>query len=808
MTAEPSRIPATESLSAGTLGQIALIQSMVFHLPDATSIFRFVCRGLAAVPGVARIGYRSIPEDTAEPPPKDTPQLVRHFPLRVKEADYGELWVAVGDPPRFEPYVPYLENLGFMLAVIFEERRQRRLIQDHGLELEQRVRERTRQLEKEIETRARAEAALKLSEERLRLALEATQDGLWDWNVINGEVYWNPRCYTMLGYAPDEFPMSLDKWFTLVHPADRDLVWPKVRRKLEGEGGSFEIEFRYATKDGGWRWVIGRGRPSEWDAQGRVLRVVGTHVDINDRKMAEQAIAESEEWLRAIFQTNPDPVVVYDGQGHPKYLNPAFTRVFGWTHDELKGSRIPFVPEDQVEVSQQKIREVYEIGGSVRFETRRLTKDGRVLDVIVSAAARKDKDGNWSEMVVNLTDITERKRIAQQLQQSQKMEAIGTLTGGIAHDFNNILSIIIGNTEIAMDDLQSWHPVYNHLNEIKLASMRAKDVVRQLLSFSRKSEQRKKPLHLRELLEESLQLMRATIPASIEIRSSSDPNLKSIAADPTQIHQIIINLCTNAAHAMERDGGLLDVTLSNQKVDAAAAAQHHSLAPGGYVQLRVRDTGCGIDPRIKDRIFDPYFTTKESGKGSGIGLSVVHGIVRDHNGVISVDSALGAGTTVTVWFPAISARPEQAPVEKDRRIGGSERILFVDDELAMTAMVKTALARLGYQVETATDPEKALAQLRSTPRPIDLLITDMTMPRMTGAQLITQALALHPDLPTILCTGYSEKINAQQAGALGIGLYLEKPFRQSDLAEAVRKVLDAAASQGTRGPASASPARR
>lgn len=678
MNSDPLRLPAAESLSAESLGQIALIQSMVFHLPDTTAIFRFVCRGLAAVPGTARIGYRSIPEDAAEPPPEDPSQQVRHFPLRMKEAEYGELWIQVADPQRFEPYVPYLENLSFMLAVIFEERRQRRLIQDYGQRLEQRVRERTQQLEMEVETRARAEAALKLSEERLRLAMEATQDGLWDWNVQTGEVYWNPRCYTMLGYEPDEFPMSLDKWFTLVHPEDREVVWPKVQRKLSGEGGSFEIEFRYRTKLGDWRWVIGRGRPSEWDGQGRVLRVVGTHVDINERK-----------------------------------------------------------------------------------------------------------------------------ELAQQLQQSQKLEAIGTLTGGIAHDFNNILSIIIGNTEIALDDLQSWHPVYSHLNEIKVASMRAKDVVRQLLSFSRKSEQRKKPLHIQELLDESLQLMRASIPASIEIRSSSDANLKSIEADPTQIHQIIINLCTNAAHAMEKHGGILDVRLANVHVAAAEAALHAALSPGDYVQLRVGDNGCGIDPRIKDRIFDPYFTTKESGKGSGIGLSVVHGIVRDHNGAIAVDSALGIGTTITVWFPAIEAIPLAAPAETFNSPGGSERILFVDDEPAMTTMVRTALGRLGYQVETATDPLDALARFRSRPEAVDLLITDMSMPGMTGDQLITQVHALRPNLPTILCTGYSEKINPQRAEALGIGLYVEKPFRQSDLAAAVRKVL--AATPRTPRPALGSP---
>jgi PAS domain S-box-containing protein len=790
MTSDILRTPTAESLSPATLGQIALIQSMVFHLPDATSIFSFVCRGLAAVPGTARIGYRAISGEAAGEAPPKHPRAVRHFPIYVKDAEYGELWIEVVDALAFEPYAPYIENLSFMLAVILEERRQRHLIQMHGLELERRVHERTEQLQKEIEIRARAEAALKSSEERLRLAMEATQDGLWDWNVQTGEIYWSPRSYTMLGYAPDEFPMSIEKWHKLVHPEDHEASWPKVQHKLQGAGGSFEIEFRYATKQNGWRWIIGRGKPAEWDHQDRVLRVVGTHVDITERKVAEQAIAKNEERLRTIFETIPDPVVVYDGKGHPKYLNPAFTRVFGWTHEALKERPIPFVPDDQLALTREKIKEVYDVGGPVRFETRRLTREGRTLDIEISAAAKKDEYGNWSEMVVNLTDITERKRLAQQLQQSQKMEAIGTLTGGIAHDFNNILSIIIGNAEIALEDLQSWHPVYNHLAEIKLASLRARDVVRQLLCFSRKTEQRKKPLHIQALLDESLQLMRATIPATIEIQSATAADLRTIEADPTQIHQIIINLCTNAAHAMEKNGGVLDVQLSNVRLGATAAAPHPALPPGDYVQLRFDDTGCGIDPKIKDRVFDPYFTTKESGKGSGIGLSVVHGIVRDHNGAIIIESNVGTGTTVKVFFPAIEARPVKEPTAARPLLAGSESILFVDDERSLVMMVKTMLERLGYRVKTTTDPLEALSLIQNQPERIDLLITDMTMPKMTGEQLIAQALRLRPGLATILCTGFSEKMNPQRAKAMGIHLYLEKPFRQNSLAEAVRKVLD------------------
>ena len=403
-----------------------------------------------------------------------------------------------------------------------------------------------------------------------------------------------------------------------------------------------------------------------------------------------------------------------------------------------------------------------------------------------------DRAIEWTDgRIVRLqiaTDITEYKRLEEELRQAHKMESIGTLAGGIAHDFNNILGIILGNAELAIDDVPEWNPARLNLDEIKTASLRAKDVVRQLLSFARKTQLEKKPTNIIPIVKESLKLLRSSIPNNIELRQNIEKNIDTILADPTQINQILINLCTNANHAMP-DGGVIEINLKNVELDEKTTAKNHE-KPGRYVNLTVADTGHGISQKDIDRIFDPYFTTKEIGKGTGMGLAVVHGIVKEHNGIISVESEPGKGTAVSILFPVVDKEPVIKTENKEQLPTGDERILFIDDEESIVKLGHQRLERLGYRVESSISPIEALEQFRSQPDKFDLVISDMAMPEMTGDKLVKEILSIRPDIPIILCTGFSEKIDEEEARAIGAVDYVEKPLDKHDFAFKVRKALD------------------
>ena len=429
-------------------------------------------------------------------------------------------------------------------------------------------------------------------------------------------------------------------------------------------------------------------------------------------------------------------------------------------------------------------------------EHRILSLNGEIVDV--ESTAVTVLQGDEKLLFGIFRDITERKRaerekekLEDQLRQAQKMESLGTLAGGIAHDFNNILGVIIGSSEIlAMTDAVEEASKAT-LSNILSASQRAKELVRQILAFSRHAKQEKILLNLKPLVRETFDFLRASIPANIQLKQQFAPDTDTIMADPTQMQQVLMNLCTNAAHAMEGDGGVLEVELSKASLGPEDVQFDPDLEPGKYVRVTVSDTGRGIARDIIDKVFDPYFTTKEKGKGTGLGLSVVHGIVKAHGGAIRVDSEVGKGTTFQVLFPG--AQGKESPEVKSALTlaGGTERILLVDDEKALADIEKQMLSWLGYDVEVRTSAIEALEAFRANPQKFDLVITDFSMPQMTGTKLARQMTQIQPGVPIILCTGFSEQLDENQTLSSGIKSVLLKPLVAKELAEEVRKAIDA-----------------
>jgi len=517
--------------------------------------------------------------------------------------------------------------------------------------------------------------------------------------------------------------------------------------------------------------------------------------EVQERKLIANALQESEEKYRDLVENINDVIYSVDINGIVTYVSPAVESIIGYKPSEIIGKKFfGFIHPEDLQLIINRFKAVL-AGEFEENEYRLLSKSGEYR-WIRSSSRSIYKDGRVYGLRGALIDISERKRfeierahLETRLQQAQKMESIGTLAGGIAHDFNNILGIILGNIELAIDDVPEWNPARINLEEVRTASSRAKDVVRQLLSFARKTMLEKKPTNIAPIVEESLKLLRSSIPTSIEFRQNITKDVDTILSDTTQINQVLINLCTNADHAMP-DGGILEVSLENRELDEDTAAQFPDLNPGRYVNLIVSDTGYGIPKDKIDRIFDPYFTTKDVGKGTGMGLAVVHGIVKGHNGNIKVESKLGKGTTFNIFFPVIG----EAAVEKTETIEelptGDERIILIDDEVSILRLGHQRLERLGYKVESTTSPIEALNLFRSQPEKFDLLITDLTMPKMTGDQLVKEILNIRPDLPIILCTGFSERIDEKKSKEIGVADYIEKPLDKRDFAFRVRKVLD------------------
>jgi PAS domain S-box-containing protein len=629
-----------------------------------------------------------------------------------------------------------------------------------------------------------AQQALAESEQSFRTVVENSLAGIY---VIQGDkwVYVNPRLVQMLGYDSADELVGRQPW-DFVHPEDRERVKSLGGGREKGPVGTDHYIFRALRKDGGVVWLETMGTHATY--RNRPANV-GNVIDITQRKIMEQALKDREEQYRLLVNNAQDAIYIIQDE-RIVFSNPTTGRITGYSPEELRQKPFDFLlhPEDREMVVSRHLACLR--GGDVpaNYPHRIITKGGREIWLQISPVVIKYQ-GRPAVMVI-ARDITEQRRMEAQLRQSQKLEALGTLAGGIAHDFNNILAAIMGYAELSLEDTPAGGQVAGNLKQVLAACKRARDLVRQILSFSRHGKQELQPLLMEPLVKEVLSLIRATTPSHIEIISELEPG-GVIRADPVQIHQLLMNLCSNAAQAMEDSGGTIRVSLSRINLAPGDEAASAALPPGPYLRLSVEDTGPGIPPDIKDRIFEPFFTTKDPGRGSGLGLSAVHGIAQGHQGAVSLEDLPGGGTVFHVLLPENDMAPDQAEEPPAPPITtGHERVMFVDDEPALAEIARNMLQRLGYQVSTFTSSQQALAAFQEDPRAFDLIITDQTMPGLTGAALAREVKNLRPEIPVIICTGFSHQLGPEQARKLGVSAFVMKPITSGEIARVVRGALD------------------
>lgn len=645
----------------------------------------------------------------------------------------------------------------------------------------------------------RSESATRESELKFRQLAENIPEVFWlcspDWHNI---FYISPAYETIWGNSCDSLYLNPMSWIDSIHKADQEKIKTLFPIRWAAPFTPYVFpEYKIVRTDGSTRWIRARAFPIV-DETGKVHRIAGIAENITERKEAARKIQNMSRLLMGVTEGTTDAIFIKDIEGHYLMANSAACRAIGKPQDDVIGrTDRDLFPVESSKLIRAIDSQVIHSGKPLISEERLQTSEGHTI-WLSNKSPHLDINGNIIGIIGISRDITLRKKAEQEkaklehrLVQAQKMESIGNLAGGIAHDFNNLLCPIVGMSEMLMEDFAPGSLEHENAHEIFKAGKRGSDLVKQILSFSRQDKYKVIPVSIQKVLNEVLNLGRSTIPSNIDIRDDIQQDCGLILADPTQLHQIGMNLITNAYHAVEKTNGTIEITLKEVKLQKNA--QEGFLLPSGrYAQLTVTDNGGGIHPDNLNKIFEPYFTTKGKGRGTGLGLSVVFGIIKEHKGDIKVYSEINKGTTFTVYLPLIKNSVERSSFEHVEKLpSGTERILLVDDEKSIVRLETKMLERLGYTITSCSDSLEALKTFEAEPSAYDLIITDMTMPRMTGDQLAAKILSLRSNMPIIVCTGFSENMSKKHAESLGIKGYLMKPVIKSEVAKMVRKILDA-----------------